>query len=410
MKGNLGHVAVFVTVSVFILDGSAVHADRVYETQQSVTYTQILDRVPSFGGFINSENVLFTSTLTSRGPRSIFSAYYNGGFRRFGSFYGFKGVHTLGASNTYRLSERLSLTASDSFFLTPDFASTTFLGGVPTVQSGYYLFDPRLYITGRNVLYNSASLTAHYTIDRRSSLDIGYNYTLLKFPKSTFLPAFAVFVNSTGHGVNFSYNRTIPVSERLTLNLTDSYQHINFTQFGGTDIFLFLVGGNYKVTPTFSLNFQLGPALVRSKVVNTTLYSFGAIAGSWGSTKKFKGALLSLNHNINVGPTYGLAGVGTSHVVTISYLKKLSRTVGFNSQAGYFRTHTLFSDLIRVNGFLGSVGLSYSLRKSISMFGAYNYYHLSGFQFFPGYSPNHTSIIFGTNYILPNLLGKILSK
>lgn len=359
-------------VLIFLLGTGLSYAERQNSLSSQLTTTASVDDNPLQGRAVaNTERLdevapvysMFPSlNFSSTGPASSFVLNYTFGYTYIDSsttlFNDFQS-HTVGSGLSAQLGRDVSLTFSERFIRSSDFAATNIFQGVVFTPEGVF-FDFETVPVERPSYANSASLNVDYRVGRRSNLVFRFAHSLRNYDDDPDFPRsindqnrFFVSVGwqtggrTTRYGLNYDYN------QHFFENFTDARSHT-------AALFFSHALGR-------STNFQVnaGPSYVEpfGNIDQTisNLAGFLDYRANVRISQTIEENVFALFYSHHAGTSTGVGSISTTDRVGFNFSRPLGLKTRFNLGLSYFDTSRRLDNPIDFRGFQGSALLSFRL-------------------------------------------------
>jgi len=268
-------------------------------------------------------------------------------------------------SGSWRLSQTLTLSASDSFAYNKTASNLVGVQGFSVGQ--------------QESLSNTLSPSMSWQFTQLNTLSVGLTYSLLRYPGGN-------ASDSDTYGLNATLSHAF--TQRFSGNVGYNFTYLHFPSCVGVRQQCIDQPDSSTNTPTIGFNYQLTPTLSSSINLGAAVTSRGgrtevAPAGNASLTQVFSFGTASLNYNQGVGVAGGFGGSNDNLSVSgLLTLNTLLRNLFVVFGPTYTRSNPLFQsvlgpaaaerfDLWQVSMNLGA---TYQIARFVSAYGGYAFF------------------------------------
>ena len=336
--------------------------------------------------------------MRSDGERDTILATYAFGYRRtIGSSNYQSNSHVASATFSRALSPTWKFTLSDSFQITPDFATFNSTRGDTTAIDGFrFVFSPLS--TGRSTRTNTATIGTEYRWGADSALSLSASLSLLAYPDSgTFR---GILSNQQRFSETVTYSHRISEHGTWTAGYTGAI--LTFKDFDTIHSHTASVGYSHQIGRDLTIQVSGGPSYVQGSqafYTSTGTYSGYNAAASLRKTINGKDTV-SLHYNDAIGDTSGLGSVSDIRSAGFGWTEMIGRSMNVFADLSAFDSRNRIGSIYNARGISAAAGFGMVLTRELSLNAGAQYQrydHTSLFAF------NQKRVFFSLRYNAPEL-------
>jgi hypothetical protein len=372
----------------------ATYAERKNTLSAEVSAVGAADDNPRVSGiyFTPAEDRVFVGTwglypalaLSSQGPRSLFTLSYSLGVNRVESDLDLNSEsHAAGFGFQSELSRKLKLSISESFVLSPDFASFNLFRGVFFTPEGVF-FDYDQVALRRRSYMNNAGVGLAYELGPRSSLNVDVRHSIRDFQEDERFRRYLSSQNRFNAGVRYNRN----VDERTSWNVGYSASHYSFRHYGSARSHTASLGLARELRPTVHLRMSAGPSYVEpttgrlADIQGRNPRSYLGWSADANLSKSFRTNQFTLFYRRGSGISAGMGSISDSQTAGLNFGQMLGRKVRLSSALSGYEHKGRLDNPYNTYGYMGTAVVSVLVKKDISVEAGGSYYKQRGHSYY----------------------------
>lgn len=363
-------LTVLLVLLVFGVCVPVAYGQRIYTFDAKINLVGSADDNPQVAGlgfqdvgtrdFVATYGAYPSITMHSQGPHSNLELFYAFGLNRVDTALDLNSEsHTAGGTFKASLGPKWTMSISDAYRHSPDFATFDLFRGIVFSPQGVF-FDFQTVSLRRNGYENTATLGLDYQMSPSSKLTFGLGHSVRRFESD---PRFvSTLSNQNRYNGSFQYSRTI--SKRSSWNFGYSVFQNDFQDFENSRTHDVDFGFTHQPTPTVTVSLKVGPSYVESLGTQRNFTDFNA---SFDIAKVFESNRISFFFAHRAGASTGVGSISTTNEVGFNFDQGIARYTTLNFGLSAYETRQRLDNLFRTRGIRSSLILEFLITDNLSL-------------------------------------------